>query len=158
MPPEPASPVITVAAASVDDPELVNLITALDAELNPLYPEESRHGYDLTKLQTRPVTLFIARLDGLARACGGVEINGSDAEIKRMYVHPAARGIGLGQQILAAIEQHAAQAKCTVIRLETGIHQHAAIKLYSQAGYREIPAFSPYKPDPVSVFMAKALG
>lgn len=45
----------------------------------------------------------------------------------------------------------------TAIRLETGISQPEAIGLYRKAGFVEIEAFAPYRPDPLSMFMEKAL-
>ncbi|HCU0908184.1 TPA: GNAT family N-acetyltransferase, partial [Klebsiella pneumoniae] len=46
---------------------------------------------------------------------------------------------------------------CHTLRLETGIHQHAAIALYTRNGYQTRCAFAPYQPDPLSVFMEKPL-
>ncbi len=45
----------------------------------------------------------------------------------------------------------------SAIRLETGISQPEAIGLYRKAGFVEIEAFAPYKPDPLSLFMEKVL-
>jgi putative acetyltransferase len=45
-----------------------------------------------------------------------------------------------------------------LLRLETGIHQHAAIRLYEQEGFRRIPPFGPYRDDPVSRCYEKRIG
>mgnify|MGYP005963651813 CR=1 FL=1 len=60
-------------------------------------------------------------------------------------------------ELLAALEAKARQRDCHTLRLETGIHQHAAIALYTRNGYQTRCAFAPYQPDPLSVFMEKPL-
>ena len=57
-------------------------------------------------------------------------------EIKRMFVRPAFRGTGLGRRVLEHLSAHARDRGVTLLRLETGIHQHAAIRLYERAGFQ----------------------
>ncbi|MCG7522958.1 GNAT family N-acetyltransferase [Streptomyces sp. OfavH-34-F] len=93
-----------------------------------------------------PNGLFlVARLgDGPALACGGWRtLNASAAEIKRMYVAPPARGQGLGRRILAALEQDVLGRGPTEILLETGIHNVAALGLYTACGYEPIHSYVP---------------
>jgi ribosomal protein S18 acetylase RimI-like enzyme len=52
--------------------------------------------------------------------------------------------------MLDPLVAHASERGLTVIRLETGIHQHEAIALYEQSGFRRIVPFGPYRDDPVS--------
>jgi putative acetyltransferase len=68
------------------------LVAALDAELNADYPPEQRHGYSIERIFQPHILFFIARLDGEAVGCGGVALEDGYAEVKRMYVHPKARG------------------------------------------------------------------
>lgn len=75
-----------------------------------------------------------------------------------MYVDPALRGLKFGRSILAALEEHARADGLRCLRLETGVKQPEAIALYQSAGYREIPPFGDYQPDPLSLFMEKWLG
>ena len=58
-------------------------------------------------------------------------------ELKRMYVDPAQRGVGVGAaaSLQNLLEHEAAQCGCPVLRLETGIHQQRAIAFYAGAGY-----------------------
>jgi GNAT superfamily N-acetyltransferase len=72
-------------------------------------------------------------------------------EIKRMYVRPAARGLGLGRRILAALETAAESMGARRIVLETGAYQPEAQALYERSGYRRIPCFGAYAGDPLSV-------
>ena len=141
-----------------DEADAVALIDELEAHLAGLYPQESRHGFSVEKLLREGVDFFIARDDGLAAGCGGLLMVGREyGEIKRMYVRPAFRGRKLGQQLLDHLVAHARQKGATLIRLETGIHQHEAIALYERNGFRQIPPFGPYWNDPVSRCYEKRL-
>ncbi|HET6282220.1 MAG TPA: GNAT family acetyltransferase [Polyangia bacterium] len=138
--------------------DVVSLIEALDSYVAGLYPAESNHLMDIQSLAARDVRLFVARLNGGAVGCGALRVDPSGyGEIKRMYVAPSARGQGIGQAILVRLEEEARAAGLSSVRLETGIRQPEAVGLYRAAGYREIPPFGNYRPDPMSVFMEKAI-
>jgi len=119
---------------------------------------ESRHGYSVEKLLREEVAFFVAYVDDVAAACGGVQlVDGEYAELKRMYVRPAFRGHGLGKLLVERLTAHAVDHQIGVIRLETGIHQVEAIGLYTGMGFDRIPPFGPYSDDPVSLCMEKRL-
>ncbi|MGP3947901.1 GNAT family N-acetyltransferase [Streptomyces sp. 7N604] len=80
-----------------------------------------------------------------------------DAEIKRMYVVPEARGRGLSRLILAALEDNARAAGRTRMVLETGTKQPEAISLYVSSGYEPCAKFGPYRFDALSRCYAKPL-
>jgi GNAT superfamily N-acetyltransferase len=86
--------------------------------------------------------LLLARLSGRVVGCGAVRIDGGVADIKRMWVHPDARGLGLGSRILRALEAEASTAGATIARLETNRSLVEAIGMYRSHGYREVPAFN----------------
>ena len=87
--------------------------------------------------------LLVASLHGEPVGCGAVKLHGTGpAEIKRMWVSGAVRGLGLGRRILGALEAHAADAGASAFRLETNRALAEAIRLYRSAGYREVPAFN----------------
>ena len=133
-----------------DSPDAVELIEELEAHLASLYPSESRHGYSVDKLIREGVAFFLVR-DGTAPAgCGGIQIGAEFAELKRMYVRPAFRGQGLGRLMLEHLTAYARGRDIRTLRLETGIHQAAAIAMYERAGFRQIPPFAGYRDDPVS--------
>jgi len=75
--------------------------------------------------------------------------------VKRMFVHPEARGRKLGRAILERIEEQASREGLQWMRLETGIDQAAALALYRRAGYAERGPFGEYKHDPLSHFFEK---
>ena len=87
--------------------------------------------------------LLIATLDGAPVGCGAVKFHGREpAEIKRMWVSPAARGLGVGRRLLAVLESHAQAAGAVTARLETNHALREAISMYQSAGYREVEAFN----------------
>ena len=134
------------------------LITELEAHLAPLYPVESRHGYSVEKLIDEDVAFFLIRVNGTAAGCGGVKLLGTDyGEIKRMYTRPQFRGLGLARLMLDHLANYARDHGVTLLRLETGIHQHEAIGLYERAGFQTIPPFGEYRPDPLSRFFEKRI-
>ena len=81
-----------------------------------------------------------------------------DAELKRMYVAPAARGRGFARLLLAELERTASVAGARRMVLETGTRQPEAIALYRSSGYRPMPRFGIYREAPGSRCFAKPLG
>jgi GNAT superfamily N-acetyltransferase len=115
-----------------DTPHAKALIAELEAHLVPLYPRESRHGYSVEKLIAEAVAFFLIHHDGLPAGCGGIKLFGTEyGEIKRMYVRPQFRGLGFGEMMVNHLADYARSHGVGILRLETGIHQHAALKLYS---------------------------
>jgi GNAT superfamily N-acetyltransferase len=94
------------------------------------------------------VVLVARDVGGEAVGCGALRPLGDGvAEIKRMYVVPAARGRGLSKLVRAGLEAAARDRGWTTLRLETGPRQPEAVALYEGAGYRPIAAFGPYADD-----------
>jgi DNA-binding MarR family transcriptional regulator/GNAT superfamily N-acetyltransferase len=87
--------------------------------------------------------LLVATLHGDPVGCGALKFHpGAPAEIKRMWVSPAVRGLGLGRRMLTALEDRARIAGAPMTRLETNQALTEAIALYRACGYREVPAFN----------------
>lgn len=81
--------------------------------------------------------------DGVPVACVAVRpIGPGTAEIKRMYVRPAARGRGLGGAVLAMAEEAARALGASRIRLDTAAPLTEALRLYRRHGYRDIPRYN----------------
>ena len=87
--------------------------------------------------------LLVARLHGRPVGCAGVKLHsGAPCEIKRMWVAPEVRGLGVGRRLLAELEELARCNGARVARLETNSSLTEAIQLYRSSGYREVPAFN----------------
>ena len=85
----------------------------------------------------------VARLGCTVAACGGVQRhNDYTGEIKRMWVNPQCRGIGLGRRMLAELEGHIARLGYGHIVLDTNDVLKEAIAMYERSGYREIEAYN----------------
>lgn len=150
------SAIITPERPDTDD--AMRLIAELEAHLEPLYPRESRHGLSVGQLLAEDVAFFLLRWDGTPASCGGVKLfEGDYGEVKRMYVRPQFRGLGLGKMMLNHLAGHARTHGVSRLRLETGIHQREAIGLYERMGFYRIPPFGAYINDPLSVFFEKLL-
>lgn len=148
-----------IALERPDQAEVTALVDALDVYQKPLYPPESHHGIDIDAL-CRPGVLFAVLRSpaGLAVGCGAVVLEPEGwGELKRMYLQPPWRGGGRARALLAFLEDAAVERGCTLLRLETGVLQHAALAFYERAGYARRLPFGDYGPDPLSVFMEKRL-
>ncbi len=135
-----------------------SLVAQLDQYLVQLYPPESNHLLSIESLRQPNVTFLVARVEGQAAGCGAfVNQPGDYAEIKRMFVLPPFRGMNLGRRILAELERLIRAAGLSIARLETGIAQSEALRLFERSGYRRRGPFGEYRDDPLSVFMEKSL-
>lgn len=87
--------------------------------------------------------LLIARLREAPVGCGALKLHpNAPGELKRMWVAPHARGLGLGRRLLQELERAAREAGVTVLHLETNRTLQEAIQMYRRAGYREVEAFN----------------
>jgi GNAT superfamily N-acetyltransferase len=151
---------VDVAPASIRSDEVGRLIAALNAELSATYPEEGATHFRLDPDEVAPGrgAFLVARDGGVPVGCGAVRLLGDgDAELKRMYVVPSARGRGVGRAVLVALELEARRLGARRLVLETGVRQHAALALYRGSGFDEIEPFGEYVGSPLSVCLAKPL-
>lgn len=150
---------LTVAAERADVPEVLALIHALDADQRPLYPAASQQRLDLDALLQPQVRLLVVRdAQQQVLACGALVPMEDYAELKRMMVLPAMRGQGVAKLLARALEREAIRAGRPLLRLETGVRQHAALQLYERMGFERCGPFGGYRGDPFTVFMEKLLG
>jgi putative acetyltransferase len=148
-------PDITIEIASPDRPDAIALIQALDDHLKQRYPIESTHLLDVKTLMQPNITFLLAFSDGEAVGCGALRREEGYAEIKRMYVRPSQRGLGVGYKILSRLEELAIESGYATVRLETGVYQPEAIKLYERKGFVRRGPFAEYTDDPLSLCYEK---
>jgi putative acetyltransferase len=141
-----------------NSPEATELLAALDEFQSGLYPPESTHLLPATEL-ARSGAVFLGAFvgDRMVGCCGYIRGDGY-AEMKRLFVREDARGHGVGELLFAELERRARADGLLVLRLETGVRQPAALRLYERVGYVRRGPFGDYPDDPLSVFMEKRLG
>ncbi|MCA9912050.1 MAG: GNAT family N-acetyltransferase [Anaerolineae bacterium] len=144
---------ISINPERPDTADAMQLIDELEADLALLYPSEHRYGYNVEKLLQQGVHFFVLHFGGELAGCGGVQFYGQEyAELKRMYVRPQFRGQGLGKALVDFLAEYTRDNEITLLRLETGTHQHAAIHLYERIGFQRVPPFGDYVASPDNIF------
>ena len=137
--------------------DYVRLLQASDEYAASLYPAESNHMLDIETLLRPQMKFFGVTVDGIVKGCGGFWEHDDYVEIKRVYIDPSARGLGLSRKLMTVLEDEARAMGFKFARLETGISQPEALGLYKAIGYTDRGPFGEYKLDPLSVFMEKAI-
>lgn len=140
-------------------PEITTMIHTLDGYMAQLYPAESNHLVDVNTLAQPNVRFFAARRERTYLGCGAIMVHGrAYAEVKRVFVDPSARGLGLGRQLIDKLIEAARVEGITLMRLETGVSQPEALGLFAACGFTRCGSFGDYPADdPYSVFMERAL-
>jgi ribosomal protein S18 acetylase RimI-like enzyme len=87
---------------------------------------------------------FVVWLQDRPAGCVGWRTRGPDAEMKRLWVRPEARGRGIARALIATVEESARAAGLERVILETGLAQPEAIELYESAGYQRIADYGYY--------------
>jgi putative acetyltransferase len=149
---------LKTAMEDPSQPEIIVLLRNGEEHSAKLYPAESNHHMPLSALCASNVRFLVARDgNGCAVGTGAIALNGAWGELKRMWVIPEARRLGVSKIILTALEAHARSEGVRTLRLETGVENHAALDLYARAGFKRCNPFGDYRADPLSVFMQKDL-
>jgi GNAT superfamily N-acetyltransferase len=139
------------------DPDFRQLINQLDAELRSMY-NDLMNTYDQLNVIEQIDTVVIAYMDGQPAGCGCFKpFDKGAVEIKRMFVHPNARGKGISKLILSELENWAIELGYPATMLETGTKNMEALSLYQKAGYVNIPRYGPYVHLPDSICFRKSL-
>ncbi|MFE4873794.1 GNAT family N-acetyltransferase [Streptomyces sp. NPDC056682] len=138
---------VTLDTVAPDSPDAQHCLLAYFTELQESFdtgfdPARSLLP-DASELRPPRGLFLVARVDGEPIGCAGLKLPpGAPAEIKRMWVAPHARGLGLGRRFLTELEERAAQHGRDVLRLDTNKALGAAIGLYHSFGFQEVPAFN----------------
>jgi GNAT superfamily N-acetyltransferase len=137
-------------------PPASELLSAMVAEMNELYGSLDAAPRATPADFAPPSGTFLVGFAGDDPVCaGGIKRIGPDAaEIKRMYVVPAARRRGLARRLLVALEDAARERGYRVVRLDTGPRQTHAMELYTSAGYTRI---GNYNGNPLAAYWGEKL-
>jgi DNA-binding MarR family transcriptional regulator/GNAT superfamily N-acetyltransferase len=138
---------IRIEPASPDSAEAAMCLDAYFAELNKRFET----GFDPgkggpssgTSAAPHILSFLLARLDDRPVGCGVLQrLDARTGEIKRMWVAPDARGLGIARRLLEALEKAAQEAGLRRVRLDTNGTLAEAQALYRKAGYREIERYN----------------
>ena len=152
----PTDKIIEVIRADPREAKIRKLIESLDVYMLALYPSESTHRVDTTILASQNARFFSALCDGILVGCGGILIEHDYAEVKRIFVSPKARGLGIGRKLMERLEVESRRLGFKLLRLETGIYQPEALALFKAMGFIPRLSFGDYpNNDPNSIFMEK---
>jgi DNA-binding MarR family transcriptional regulator/GNAT superfamily N-acetyltransferase len=122
---------------------LESYFAELDTRFDAGFDPSQSISADADELTEPAGLLLVARLRDEPVGCGALKLHGGrPAEIKRMWVAPTARGLGVGRRLLAELERHARERGVRVVRLETNRTLVEASSLYRSAGYAEVDAFN----------------
>jgi GNAT superfamily N-acetyltransferase len=139
------------------NPDFINLIKLLDADLSERYGELQKQ-YDIHNKVDFINDVVVVYKDNLPVACGAFKAFGTDSvELKRIFVVKEQRRQGLAKLIVHELEEPARNKGYKYALLETGIKQHEAIALYKNLGFEVIDNFGPYVGNANSVCMKKTL-
>ncbi|WP_207956824.1 bifunctional helix-turn-helix transcriptional regulator/GNAT family N-acetyltransferase [Rubrobacter tropicus] len=140
----------TLVGIGVEDPRHPDVVRCFTRYANELDARFSG-GFDAGKsISADPEELtppagycVVARLRGRAIGCGALKLHGAEpAELKRMWVDPDSRGLGVGRRLLESLEALARENGARVLHLETNSALGEAIELYRRAGFVEVAPFN----------------
>lgn len=150
---------VTIQNVTIDAPEAQRLVRALDAYLNALYPPDQNF-LELDRRETdgESGVFLVARIADYAVGCGAVRrIDEQVGELKRMYVAPSHRSLGIGAAIMQHLENWAASHGLAQLVLEAGERQVEALRFYERNGFQRIERFGRYVGAVNSVCYGKVL-
>jgi putative acetyltransferase len=150
--------VIAVAAETPQQDDVRVLVAELNETLLALTPPEFCFHMTVEQMAEPTTTLFVARDDGAAVACGALKRHEDGVgEVKRMYTRPSHRGRRIGAVIVERIEALARQEGLRRLVLETGDRHPAAWAVYERAGFTRCGSVLDYPESAWSVFYEKDL-
>jgi GNAT superfamily N-acetyltransferase len=154
--------VIEFRAAQLDAGPGAALAQAMRDEIAAIYDGLELDGEDMPKAGPAELSppggaFIVGWMDGEPICCGGIKrLDRQSCEIKKMYVVPEARGLGVARALLGELEAKARELGYEISRLDTGPRQLHARRLYEREGYVEIENFNG---NPVASFFGeKSLG
>ncbi|MEL6592778.1 MAG: GNAT family N-acetyltransferase [Bacteroidota bacterium] len=138
-------------------PDYQRLVAALDAGLRITDGPEFDFYAQFNKSDAIKYVL-LALVDGQAVACGAIKhFDEQTMEVKRMYVAETHRNQGIASVLLGGLEDWVQELGYAACILETGVRQHAAVRLYEKNAYQRIPNFGQYIGQASSICYRKVL-
>ncbi|MFV8341171.1 GNAT family N-acetyltransferase [Flavobacterium sp. XS2P39] len=148
---------IKVSKTNSENKDFVTLIAALDKSLWERYPALKANYWGNNVIELNP-NVIVVYLDNKAVACGCFKkYDTNTIELKRMFVSPEVRGMGLAKKVIHELELWAGALGFSFSILETLYKQKEAISLYQKAGYSIVANYDPYVGLENSICMKKQI-
>jgi putative acetyltransferase len=128
------------------------------ALMQRLFAAEENHFLSSEALAAPDVRFFVARRGEIALGCAALALRPGYGEVKSMYVEEGARGSGVADALMRAVEDEARAEALPWLRLETGDALVAARRLYARHGFAPRGPFGDYSANATSIFLEKRLG
>src|SRR3954447_11167555 len=148
----------TLRPLPYDDPLAQYLVEQVQQEYVLRYGGRDAAVVDPAEFLPPAGVFLVAEVDGVPGGCGAWRaLESAVAEIKRVYVAPAFRRLGLAPVVVAELESGASRAGYGEVVLNTGHEQPEALALYDRLGYRPVAGYGVYACEPGAVFLGKPL-
>lgn len=150
---------MTTVKVQQDSPQhaaITRLLEDYIAASRAAWPAHGDYVLDRDELMDEAVTFWTARIEERIVGCIAMKRLGDNhAEIKSLCVDSAARGMGVGRQLVAAVLEEARAQQLDALMLETGSMDFyaAARRLYAAFGFEPSGVFGDYRDDSASCFM-----
>lgn len=148
---------IIVEKTDPHHPQATALLKQSHALMESLFPPEDNFYLDIEELCADHIHFLTAREGDQILGTGALAVKEGYGEVKSMFVDDTARGKGIADALMRAIEDAAIDAKLPMLKLETGNVLYAAHKLYRRHGFTDCGVFGEYVEANSSIFMEKAL-
>lgn len=139
---------ISLREVAPDGDAAMSAMRAYVDELDRRFPErfDIGTGFDppeLAEMASPTGTFVVVEEDGEALGCGGLRrLDDDTAEVKRMWLHPSLRGLGVGRRILGHLESAAAELGYSTVMLDTHATLETAAAMYASAGYERVDRYN----------------
>jgi putative acetyltransferase len=154
--PTPAK-AITIKRTEASDPDFPFLVARLTLEIRQIYGD-FQVIYDKYNQISHLDTVVIGYVNDVPAGCGCFKkIDSKTAEIKRMYVQPAERKLGIASAIIDELEVWAREDGYSKVITETAVGLVGSISFLKKHGYDIIPSYGPYIKSETSVCFGKSL-
>ncbi len=149
---------LTITIESPLSPDGLALLAGSDTALAAVFAPDENFTLDPQQLALPAIRFFVARSKGVPVGCVALMHCGDFGEVKRLFVAPAGRGLGVARALMAALETDAEAQGLAEVLLETSDRLVPALALYTSLGYRVRGRFGAYEDHPASLFMGKQVG
>ncbi|WP_448627328.1 GNAT family N-acetyltransferase [Geodermatophilus sp. URMC 64] len=149
---------VRLRAVPYEDPVARELVARVQQEYTVRYGGPDGAVVDPAEFRPPAGLFLVVEVDGVPAGCGAWRVHEPGVvEVKRVYVEPAFRRLGLARLVMRALQVSAAEAGHRAVVLNTGHRQPEALALYAGAGYGPVPGFGVYADAPGAVFLGKEL-